>query len=141
MIKYLFLLLACLTGGTLAASDEGITIETQLYIVAGILGGACLLLTIACIYNSVTIINLQSKVAVLQAAGAATVKAVATAAENSPTTSKKFPDYEANGLPGDRDPYSARDDPYRRQDSRGYRMERQPSRGYQEDRRPPSSYY
>lgn len=127
MIKYLFLLLACLTGGTLAASDEGITIETQLYIVAGILGGACLLLTIACIYNSVTIINLQSKVAVLQAAGTATVKAVATAAENSPMTSK--------------DPYSARDDPYRRQDSRGYRMERQPSRGYQEDRRPPSSYY
>lgn len=125
MIKYLFLLLACLTGGTLAATGD-IDTQTQLYIVAGILGGACLLLTIASIYNSVTIIGLQSKIAVLQAAGAATVKAVSNVVENSPKTPK--------------DPYS-RDDPYRRQDSRGYRMERQPSRGYQDDRRPPSGYY
>ncbi|XP_064103512.1 uncharacterized protein LOC135213524 isoform X3 [Macrobrachium nipponense] len=139
MIKYLFLLLACLTGGTLAATGD-IDTQTQLYIVAGILGGACLLLTIASIYNSVTIIGLQSKIAVLQAAGAATVKAVSNVVENSPRTPKKFPDHEAPHTSGDRDPYS-RDDPYRRQDSRGYRMERQPSRGYQDDRRPPSGYY
>ncbi|XP_068221527.1 uncharacterized protein [Palaemon carinicauda] len=142
MIKY-FLLLACLTGGTLA-QDGGIDTQTQLYIVAGILGGACLLLTIASIYNSVTIIGLQSKLAVLQAAGSATVKAISNVAENTP----KMP----------KDPYAARNDPYRRPEPRGdYRMERmnpyyddyrnsrphgmQPSRPYHDDRRPGPNYY
>ncbi|XP_068221526.1 uncharacterized protein [Palaemon carinicauda] len=157
MIKY-FLLLACLTGGTLA-QDGGIDTQTQLYIVAGILGGACLLLTIASIYNSVTIIGLQSKLAVLQAAGSATVKAISNVAENTPKMPKKFQDPEASdNYPQNRDPYAARNDPYRRPEPRGdYRMERmnpyyddyrnsrphgmQPSRPYHDDRRPGPNYY
>ncbi|KAK7070856.1 hypothetical protein SK128_002671, partial [Halocaridina rubra] len=79
MLKYL-LLLACLLGGAMAAAIE---IETELYIVAGILGGTCLLLTIAAIYNSVNIIGLQSKVAILEAAGTATVKALVDTVENT----------------------------------------------------------
>lgn len=115
----------------MAASS--IDVQTELYIVAGILGGACLLLTIAAIYNSVTIISLQTKVAVLQAAGTAAVKAVSDAVERSPT-------------PMAGDPYEqrhAREDPYRRQDSRNsYNMDRQPpSRPHQDDRRPPAGYY
>ncbi|KAG7163925.1 hypothetical protein Hamer_G020841 [Homarus americanus] len=74
MFKYL--LLATLLGGAYA---EGLTQEEELYIVAGILGGVCLLLTIASIYNTLTIISLQSKVAVLQATGSAVTKVVSEA--------------------------------------------------------------
>ncbi|XP_042231062.1 uncharacterized protein LOC121872377 isoform X2 [Homarus americanus] len=116
MFKYL--LLATLLGGAYA---EGLTQEEELYIVAGILGGVCLLLTIASIYNTLTIISLQSKVAVLQATGSAVTKVV----------SEAVADQRRDVTPPLREPYGggpAREEHNRRQDRSEDNFRRQPTR-------------
>ncbi|XP_037778394.1 uncharacterized protein LOC119575077 isoform X2 [Penaeus monodon] len=110
--------------------EEGITQQQEIYIVAGVLGGVCLLLTVACIFNTITIIGLQSKVALLQAAGTAAAKAVT---ETKPPRSeaprreppRDNPYYSETKGRDDFNRASRQDDPYRRPASReNYRMER-----------------
>ncbi|XP_042879649.1 uncharacterized protein LOC122258035 isoform X1 [Penaeus japonicus] len=125
MLKFLFF--AALLGSALA---EGVTQQDEIYIVAGVLGGVCLLLTIACIYNTITIIGLQSKVAVLQAAGTAAVKAVTEAPPPRGEAPRRDPsrDKPYYTEPKGRDDFSRNtrpEDPYRRPPSReNYRMDR-----------------
>ncbi|KAK8401441.1 hypothetical protein O3P69_002899 [Scylla paramamosain] len=85
MLKSIFLVAVVLTGGVTAT--DGITEQDQIYIVSGVLGGVCLLLTIAAIYNAMTIIKLQTKLTVLQATNAASSKTIAEA----PRTQQPMP--------------------------------------------------
>ncbi|XP_069996960.1 uncharacterized protein [Penaeus vannamei] len=108
--------------------EESISMQDEIYIVAGVLGGVCLLLTVACIFNTITIIGLQSKVALLQAAGTAAAKAVTeTHPPRSEAPRRETPrDNPYYPEPKGRDDFNRRqDDPYRRPPSReNYRMER-----------------
>ncbi|XP_050736281.1 uncharacterized protein LOC127008357 isoform X2 [Eriocheir sinensis] len=65
MLKSLALVVVLLAGGVTAA--DGVAEQDQIYIVAGVLGGVCLLLTIATIFTTLAITKLQTQVAVLQA--------------------------------------------------------------------------
>ncbi|XP_045123304.1 uncharacterized protein LOC123511455 isoform X2 [Portunus trituberculatus] len=85
MLKSLFLVAVVLSGSVTAA--DGIKEQDQIYIVSGVLGGVCLLLTIAAIYNAMTIIKLQTKLTVLQAANAASNKTIVEA----PRTQQPMP--------------------------------------------------
>ncbi|XP_042879650.1 uncharacterized protein LOC122258035 isoform X2 [Penaeus japonicus] len=150
MLKFLFF--AALLGSALA---EGVTQQDEIYIVAGVLGGVCLLLTIACIYNTITIIGLQSKVAVLQAAGTAAVKAVTEAPPPRGEAPRRDPsrDKPYYTEPKGRDDFSRNtrpEDPYRRPPSReNYRMDRMdrperpaaPSRPHRSDDHRAAGYY
>ncbi|XP_063603828.1 uncharacterized protein LOC134779607 isoform X1 [Penaeus indicus] len=125
MLKLIFF--AALIGNALA---EGITQQQEIYIVAGVLGGVCLLLTVACIFNTITILGLQSKVALLQAAGTAAVKAVTETQPPRSEAPRREPprDNSYYPEPKGRDDFNRtnrQDDPYRRPPSReNYRMER-----------------
>lgn len=77
MLKSILLIAAVLTSGVAAA--DGIREQDQIYIVSGVLGGVCLLLSIAVIYNAMTIIKLQTRLTVLQAANTASNKTVVEA--------------------------------------------------------------
>ncbi|XP_069956991.1 uncharacterized protein [Cherax quadricarinatus] len=71
MLRYI--VLATLVGSACAAT---LTLDQELYVVAGILGGVCLLLTIAAIYNTVTIISIQSNLRILRAKTAAALPVI-----------------------------------------------------------------
>ncbi|XP_069183845.1 uncharacterized protein [Procambarus clarkii] len=107
MLKYV--LLATLVGSACAGD---LTVDQELYIVAGVLGAVCLFLTIVSIYNTVTIMSLQSKLRILKA------KAL-PAIGGFPLQNEEF---------ARRDPYSSapavRDDPSRRPPRDNYRMNR-----------------
>lgn len=112
MLKCVYLVAVLLIGGVAA---DTISEQDQIYVISGVFGGVCLLLTIAAIINTVNVIRLQSKVAVLQAATTASAKAVAGPQSRSQQPPPR-PE-ELNRYP--------QEDPYRAAPPReSYRMER-----------------
>nr|XP_045594073.1 uncharacterized protein LOC123755434 isoform X1 [Procambarus clarkii] len=129
MLKYV--LLATLVGSACAGD---LTVDQELYIVAGVLGAVCLFLTIVSIYNTVTIMSLQSKLRILKAKALPAIGGFPLQNEEFPR--REQPDhhgspYEIDDDPRSRptrDPYSSapavRDDPSRRPPRDNYRMNR-----------------
>ncbi|XP_069956993.1 uncharacterized protein [Cherax quadricarinatus] len=115
MLRYI--VLATLVGSACAAT---LTLDQELYVVAGILGGVCLLLTIAAIYNTVTIISIQSNLRILRAKTAAALPVI-------------IPQPEEISL---RNPYGARDEFNRRPPPQreNYKMERISNDYYRDSR-------
>ncbi|XP_071547854.1 uncharacterized protein [Panulirus ornatus] len=135
MLKYI--LFASLAGSACAAGD--IDISTQLYVVAGVLGGVCLILSIASIVHSVLIVSLQGKVTVLRRSLTASSAMAGVDAEVGPPPRlrddnpiKRDMRYAYEG----KDEYRRNDGPadhYRRPQD-GYRMERFTGDPYHNDR-------